>query len=111
MELIFENNDKYLLAKVQAKLDATTSENFQQQVIDNLKDNSNLIVDFSGLEYISSAGLRAILVIGKHIAKSNGKFALFGLKDTVLEIFKISGFYDMLNVFETYEQAKDDILV
>jgi len=109
MELIFENNDRYLLVKVQGKLDTTTAEAFQQQIIDNLKNSSNLIIDFSDLEYISSAGLRAILVIGKHMAKNNFKLALFGLKDTVLEIFKISGFYDMLSVFETYEQAKDDI--
>jgi anti-anti-sigma factor len=109
MDLIFTNNEEYLLVKVQGKLDATTAGTFQQQTIDKLHESKNVIIDFSELEYISSAGLRAILVIGKQLASDKRYFALFGLKDTVLEIFKISGFYDMLNVFDTFEEVKKQL--
>jgi anti-anti-sigma factor len=51
-----------------------------------------LVVDLSGLEYISSAGLRVLLVAAKKVQQAKGKMVLFGLVPNVREVFAVSGF-------------------
>ena len=51
-----------------------------------------LAIDLSRLDYISSAGLRVLLVVAKRIQQSSGKLVLFGLGSHVSEVFSISGF-------------------
>jgi len=51
-----------------------------------------LAIDLTGLDYISSAGLRVLLVVAKKVQRANGKLALFGLCDNVREVFAVSGF-------------------
>ena len=51
-----------------------------------------LAVDLSALEYISSAGLRVLLVVARKVQQANGKVVLFGLRPNVREVFSVSGF-------------------
>ena len=53
---------------------------------------TRVILDLSGLEYISSAGLRVLLIVAKKVQQAQGKVALCGLTPNVREIFAISGF-------------------
>ena len=64
-----------------------------------------LLVNFSELEYISSAGLRSILATAKQLKARNGEIMFTGLKNTVKEVFEISGFYSIFKTFETEEEA------
>ncbi|WP_028605275.1 STAS domain-containing protein [Ottowia thiooxydans] len=64
-----------------------------------------LVLDFTNLDYISSAGLRVVLVTAKRLKPEGGHMVLFGMQPQVREIFDISGFLNILNVVETREQA------
>ncbi len=57
-----------------------------------------LAVDMTGLEYISSAGLRVLLVMAKKIQQAGGKVALFGLVPNVREVFSVSGFDTIFSI-------------
>jgi anti-anti-sigma factor len=59
---------------------------------------SNLVLNLSGLEYVSSAGLRVLLVTAKKLSRQNGKIILCGLQDTVKEVLTISGFLSIFQV-------------
>ena len=63
-------------------------------VIANLKE---LTFDMAGLEYVSSAGLRVILKAQK-IMNSKGSMKLIGVNDSIMEIFDITGFLDILTI-------------
>ncbi|HEY1797886.1 MAG TPA: STAS domain-containing protein [Stellaceae bacterium] len=57
-----------------------------------------LVLDLSGLDYISSAGLRVILVLARKVQQAAGKLALFGLRPTVREVFTVSGFDTIISI-------------
>lgn len=56
--------------------------------------------DFRGLEYISSAGLRSLLVAAKQLKAKQGELVFSGLQGPVRDVFKISGFYSIFKVVE-----------
>jgi len=87
--------------EAEGRMDAASAPNFDSQCqkwID--KGINTIVVDLSKLEYLSSAGLRSILVIAKKLKADGGKLLFCGVQGTVKEIFDISGFSSM---FEFYK--------
>jgi anti-anti-sigma factor len=66
---------------------------------------TKVLIDFSGVEYISSAGLRALLMASKQSKAANGRLAVAALTPMVKEIFAISRFALVVQVFETTAEA------
>src|SRR6266542_2680092 len=65
---------------------------------DIMEFTQELAVDMSGLDYISSAGLRVLLVMAKKVQQAKGKVALFGLVPNVREVFSVSGFDTIFSI-------------
>ncbi len=98
-------NDATVVA-VAGNLDSNTSPQAQQALDGVLADGGKKIVmDFTALDYISSAGLRVLLGTAKRLSGAGGALHLFGLNDTVREVFDISGFSAILLVFATEADA------
>lgn len=93
---------------VEGNLDTSTAPEAQQH-LDALQDDGvqKILVDFKGLGYISSAGLRVLLVTAKRLGASGGSLRICGLNETVGEVFEISGFSVILSVFGTVEEAME----
>ena len=72
-----------------------------------IPDNQQIIISFSNISYISSAGLRVILVAGKKIAAVQGQLALSDMSEKIHEVFKMSGFDKILKIYPTYSEAKN----
>ena len=87
-------------------LDSNTSPQ-AQQALDAVfaGGGRKLVVDFSGLDYISSAGLRVLLGAAKKLSGAGSALRLFGLNETVREVFQISGFSTILAVVKTEADA------
>lgn len=69
--------------------------------------HDSLLVNLDNLDYISSAGLRVLLVVAKRIQQSGGKVVLCALSNNVKEVFEISGFSSIFNIFPTNDAAAD----
>ncbi len=63
------------------------------------EDGAKIIVDFTTVDFVSSAGLRVLLVTAKLLKRSAGALRICGLNETVEEVFEISGFSAILKVF------------
>ena len=81
--------------KISGRLDTTTSPALETAVSETVGNCEQLILDFAGLEYISSAGLRVILKAQKAMAAKGG-MKLLHVNETIMEIFEITGFSDIL---------------
>lgn len=92
-----------IVMAVTGRLDAVTTPEFEQNCASY--SNESLILDFSGLEYVSSAGLRGILTIAKRLKASGGNLSLCGLTGLVQDVFTVSGFDNFLPIFEDIEKA------
>ena len=94
-----------VVVAVVGKLDSKTSPDAQRQFDGILAGGARtLVVDCTGLDYISSAGLRVLLGAAKRLGGGRA-LRLFGLNQTVREVFEISGFATILAVFATEAEA------
>ena len=95
---------------VQGRIDGVTAPEFENYLSDFISQGTRaFIVDLDALEYISSAGLRSILATAKRLKADQGSICFTGLKSTVEEVFKISGFHSIFKVFDSNESALNNI--
>lgn len=81
-----------------ARVDSATAKAFEGRVLQVVNSGApKIIVDFAEMDYISSAGLRVVLV-GAKMTRAPRKFVLCGMKPHIREVFDVSGFARILNI-------------
>ena len=90
-------NGTELTVAVVGRLDTGTAPDMEEVLRESFEGITKLILDFEGLEYLSSAGLRVILQAQKTMNKQ-GEMVVRNVNETVTEIFEVTGFYDILNI-------------
>jgi anti-sigma B factor antagonist len=85
-----------LTLAIDGRIDTITAPEFEKE-IDAIADVTQLVLDFSGVEYISSAGLRVVLKAQK-LMNQKGKMKLINVNDDVMDVFDITGFLDILTI-------------
>lgn len=96
---IMSDVQRSVLLAPSGRLDANTSADFEKEVMQHLSlSPGGMVMDFSGLRYVSSAGLRVVLLAAKKLKAAGGTFVLCGLSASIEEVFKISGFLSILTV-------------
>ena len=89
-------NEKVTLT-VSGRLDTTTAPELEAALDEVLENTKELIFNLENLEYISSAGLRLILKAQKSM-NTKGSMKLTGVNDSIIEVFDITGFLDILTI-------------
>ena len=97
MTITKERNDNVLKIVLEGRLDTMTAPQLEAEIRDGLQDVEQLIFDFSQLEYISSAGLRVLLMAEKSMAQKGG-MKVTGVNELISEIFEVTGFTDILDI-------------
>lgn len=82
---------------ITGRLDTTTAPELEKTLDNVLDGTKELVFDMTGLEYISSAGLRVILKAQKAM-NAQGSMKLTGVNDGIMEVFDITGFLDILTI-------------
>jgi anti-anti-sigma factor len=94
------------VVRTSGRIDAVTAPEFEKRLAELIAEGENVfILNFSGLEYISSAGLRSILTTAKQLKPRDGKLLFAELQGSVKDVFRISGFGSLFNISETQEEA------
>ena len=81
--------------EIVGRLDTTTAPELGKTINEDITDVKNLVLNFKGLEYISSAGLRVLLGAQKKMQKI-GTMKLINVREEVMEVFEMTGFADIL---------------
>jgi len=109
MECQSEKKDGAVVIRPVGRMDATTGPIFETACKKWIESGENkLIADLGALEYISSAGLRSVLVIGKKLKAGGGELALCNMDGMVEEVFNMSGFSTIFNIYDTVEAAFEE---
>lgn len=90
-------NGSALNVKVTGRLDTITAPDLEAELKASIDGIDDLTLDFSELEYISSAGLRVLLASQK-IMNKQGSMTVTGVNETIMEIFEKTGFSDILTI-------------
>ncbi|MGC1399044.1 STAS domain-containing protein [Candidatus Binatus sp.] len=105
MEIGERRDGDILILSPAGRIDNDTSAAFQTRLLAALAPGAAVLVDFSAVEYISSAGLRALMMGSKQSKAAKGRLAVAALGSVVKEIFEISRFSMVVQVFDTTADA------
>lgn len=86
-----------LTVEVEGRLDTMTAPELEKALKDSIEGITELVLDFAALEYVSSAGLRVLLSAQK-IMNKQGSMVIRHVCETVMEVFEVTGFSDILTV-------------
>ena len=92
-----KKNGTELTMSIEGRLDTSTAPELETAVKSEIEGVTSLIFDVEKLAYISSAGLRVLLSSQKIMSKQ-GEMKVINLSDTIMEIFDITGFTDILTI-------------
>jgi anti-sigma B factor antagonist len=106
MEITEKNTEKCMIIGIQGRLDTISSTVFEKRLTELLDNQiTRILVNCSLMEYISSSGLRTLLIALKRITPANGKFVICGMSENIHEIFAISGFTQIFEIYPGEEEA------
>jgi len=97
MQISKESDGSLLKLQVVGRVDSTTAPELEEAIMSEVDSISDLVLDFEKLEYISSAGLRVLLNAQKSM-NAKGSMKLKNVNDTIMEVFEITGFSDILTI-------------
>lgn len=99
-----ENNITKIV--IQGRIDSQTSNELQSQIIDNASGLKKVIIDLSGVSFLSSAGLRVLLMLYRQLKANDGKVVLVGLSDDLLDVMSITGFVNFFEITSSIDEAE-----
>ena len=97
MTISKQQNGSALTMALEGRLDTTTSPELEKELKASLDGADSLVLDFSKLDYISSAGLRVLLSAHKQMSGKGG-MKVTNVNEIVREVFDVTGFADILTV-------------
>ena len=97
MKIVKDLKDGNLVVSLIGELNSFTANDLEEVIKNDLNGVKSLVFDFKELDYLSSAGLRVLLVAQKIMAKQ-GKMTLRNVNQSVMEIFEITGFSNILDI-------------
>ena len=108
LNLEAERENGVLSARIGGRIDGSNAATFEELLQNAIKDSDRaVIIDFEELRFISSAGLRVILVTAKTLWKHRTKLVICSLSDHIMEVFTYAGFDRMINFYGSRGEALD----
>lgn len=106
MEIHEERNDGVLVVAPTGRVDTTTSDDLERRLLRHVEAGERrLVIDMVGIEYISSAGLRVLLLLAKKLRAAEGELVLCALGPAVRQVFELAGFLPIFRLEASREQA------
>lgn len=98
--------DDVIVLQPQGRIDGATSSSFEEQCMLHIGAGAqHVVIDLSGIDYVSSAGLRALLITAKKTKSTGGALTLCSAHGSVKEVISLSGFDSLLGAHETTSDA------
>jgi anti-anti-sigma factor len=106
LEVTSYNRGPELVVTLSGRVDSSGSKELEAQLLVLIDENrADVVLDCSGIAYISSAGLRIFLMAAKKTKLLKGRIRLSGLQEPVQDVFEISGFTKLFEIYPTLEEA------
>jgi anti-anti-sigma factor len=100
MEVASQMTGDEIIIQISGRIDTTTSPKLQDEMMKSFQKGNQLVLDFKEVEYISSAGLRVLLMGQKTVDAKDGYMKIRHVNETVKNVFDMTGFTEMLTLEE-----------
>ena len=102
--------DGVTIVEISCNLDANVVPQIQEEIMSLVVPDCLLVLDMSNCQYVSSAGLRLLLMIAKRVkATESGKWYLASVSEEIMDIMEMTGFAKFFSTFDTVSEAIEDI--
>ncbi|MFO7614374.1 MAG: STAS domain-containing protein [Bacteroidales bacterium] len=105
MELLIDKQQQATIICINGRLDTSNYIQLENELMNLITPRSAILIDCTGLDYVSSSGLRVLLLGLKKAEKEGAALALSGLQPVILEIFKISAFDKIFRIYADKKEA------
>ena len=106
METTTANHDGKMVLSVNGRIDTSTAPELEKAINREIEGgNRKILLNFSGVTYISSGGLRVLLATAKKLKNPGDKFGLCNLSPEVMKILKLAGFTSIFSIYPTEGEA------
>ncbi len=110
MEIDVRKESSAAVVSLSGRIDTVSAPDFEKRLAEEVQKGERcLILDFAGVDYISSAGLWGVLSLAKLLKGKGGSLLLCSLRGMVKEVFDLSGFTSIFSISESVEEAKKKI--
>lgn len=107
MDITFERDNGVVTACLAGRLDGAVAQGAHTELSRMVEETDRgLILDLQDMAFISSAGLRIMLLMAKELDKRNGKLVLCRLSEALREVFRVSGFDKVITIAGSRDEAK-----
>jgi anti-sigma B factor antagonist len=103
MKIETKHDGANVIAIVCGEIDGKTAPQVQAELLSALQDGSRLMVDMKGVTYLSSAGLRMLLLLYRQIAAKKGKVVLAGVSEEIRDTMSMTGFINFFTLADSQE--------
>ncbi|PID56142.1 anti-sigma B factor antagonist [candidate division KSB3 bacterium] len=93
------------LIELAGDIDGKTAGEIQERIFPDVETASKILVNMHEVEYMSSAGLRMLLLLYRQVRKKSGQIALVGLSEDIKDIMSVTGFLEYFRVCDTIEEG------
>ncbi len=98
MQINETKNDDWIQLSVEGQVDTITSPQLQQSILTSFQKSKNVVLNLENVPYMSSTGLRALLLGQKTAASKGGTMRVINVQPTVMQVFQMSGFDSILSI-------------
>lgn len=105
MQIDINKEDGILIFTLEGSIDSKTSSDVQQKILEASVNSDNVIIDLTKVDFVSSAGLRVLLMVYRQIKLKNGRVILVGVSEEITEIMSMTGFINFFEMVDTVKNA------
>ncbi len=106
MKINVNIEDKIVIITIEGSIDSKTTGELQSKVMESISDTDNVILDMSKVDFVSSAGLRVLLMVYRQIKSQNGKVVLVGVSEEIIDVITMTGFINFFTIKDTVINAE-----
>lgn len=100
-----EDREGVKILRIDGRLDAASTPILEKKLAEHIEDAGKIALDFSRVDYLSSAGMRLLLSVTKKMKARKGQIVFFSLGEDVMEIIKMAGFERILPIYSKETDA------
>jgi anti-sigma B factor antagonist len=106
MEVTILTKNDIVMITISGSVDSKTAADLQSQIMGEVSDARKVIMDLHAVDYLSSAGLRILLMVYRQLKANNGKVVLAGVSEEIRDVMAMTGFINFFVIADTTDEAE-----
>jgi len=105
MNVNIKTDENIVIISIEGSIDSKTAGDLQSQIMEKVSETNNVLLDLTKVDYVSSAGLRVLLMIYRQIKSKNGKVILVGVSEEIRDVMSMTGFINFFEMADNIDNA------